>query len=126
MTAEEYQSRLNRAIEVELTFQAAQAEGLALTAEQRQRLARIGPTHKARLAEHKQQGISWSSVTTAQLEFERRLMSALILQQNLVAKEAAVAPSPDSAVQAGYEQTLRDILARLKGSANINTSAPAL
>jgi hypothetical protein len=122
MTTEEYRSRLNRAIELELTAQAAQAQGVGLSAEQRQRLARIGQNHKARLQEYQQQGISWSSVTTAQLEFERRLMSALMLQQNLVAQEAAVAPSPDGAVQARYEQALRDLLARLKASANVSSS----
>jgi hypothetical protein len=126
MTTEEYQSRLNRAIEVELTFQAAQAQGLVLTAEQRRRLVQIGQNHKARLADYKQQGISWSSVTTPQLEFERRLMSALMLQQNLVAKEAAVAPSPNVIVQTRYEQALRDILARLKASANISVANAVL
>ena len=126
MTAEEYQSRLNRAIEMELTFQAAQAQAVGLNAEQQRRVNKIAQDHQATLQHYKQQGICWSSVTSAQLEFEKRLMSALILQQNLVAKETAAAPSPDVIVQARYEQALRNVLARLKASARISTSVPVL
>lgn len=122
MTAQEYQSRLTRAIEVELTFQAAQAQGLVLTAEQRQRLVRIGQNHKARLQEYTQEGLSWSSVSTAQLEFERRLMSALMLQQNLVSKEAAVAPSSNPTKQARYEDALREMLDQLESTSAIQIS----
>ncbi len=120
MTAEQYESRLNRAIEMELTFQAAQARAVELTPEQRQRLNRVEQHHQSALAKFKPGGISWSSVTPPQLEFEKRLMSALMLQQNLVAKEAAVAPSPDAVVQAQYERALQDILAGLRAAANIN------
>ena len=56
-----------------------------------------------------------------QVEFEKRLTSALILQQNLVAKNANVKPSPDAALQARYEDALRGLLVRLKSSANIGT-----
>jgi len=41
--------------------------------------------HEATLQEYRKQGINWSSVTPAQVEFEKRLTSALMLQQNLVA-----------------------------------------
>ncbi len=126
MTEEQYRSRLNRAIEMELTAQAAQAQGVGLSAEQQQRLTKIGRDHRAKLREYQQQGISWSSATTAQLEFERRLMSALMLQQNLVAKEAAVAPSPDTSVQARYEQALSEMLGRLKATAAVQVSNPTL
>lgn len=126
MTAEEYQSRLNRAIEMELSFQAATARGVDLTAEQKNRLARIAQRHQAMMEEYKERGISWSSVTTAQLEFEKRLTSALMLQQNLVAKETAAAPSPDATAHTRYEQALRDVLARLKASARITTTVPSL
>lgn len=126
MTAEEYQSRLNRAIEMELTFQAATAHGIDLTAGQKNRLARIAQKQQATMEGYKERGISWSSVTTAQLEFEKRLTSALMLQQNLVAKEAAAAPSSDVIVQARYEQALRGVLAQLKASAKTRTSVPAL
>jgi hypothetical protein len=122
ITSEQYESRLNRAIEMELTFQAARSQSVSLTAEQQKRLRRIERDHESRLREYKEQGISWSSVTSAQLEFEKRLMSALMLQQNLVAKEAQVAPSPNPALQARYEQAVRDLLARLKAAANITAS----
>jgi hypothetical protein len=97
-----------------------------LTAEQQQRLARIGRNNKATLAEYQQHGIFWSSATLEHLEFERRLMSALMLQQNLVAIEAAVAPSPDAAAQPRYETTLRELLGRLKADATIQVSNQTL
>ena len=122
MTPEEYESRLNRAIEMELTFQAATARGVDLTAEQTNRLARVAQKHQATMEGYKERGISWSSVTTAQLEFEQRLTSALMLQQNLVAQETAAAPSPDVTRQTEYEQALRDVLERLRASASINVA----
>ena len=99
MTLEEYESRLNRAIEMELTFQAAAARGVGLTAEQKNRVAGIAQRHEAALQEYRKQGVTWSSVTSAQVEFEKRLTSALMLQQNLVATEAHVAPASDANVQ---------------------------
>ena len=122
MTVEEYESRLNRAIEMELTFQAAAAQRVRLTPEQKKRVDGIAQRHEATLQQYEKQGITWSSLTAAQLEFERRLTSTLMLQQNLVAKEAGAAPSPDAAIQAQYEDALRLVLARLKSSANISTS----
>jgi hypothetical protein len=50
------------------------------------------------------------------------LTAALMLQQNLIAKEAGVAPSSNAAIQARYEEALRALLARLKASANISRS----
>ena len=95
MTAEEYESRLNRAIEMELTFQAAAAGGVDLTPEQKRRVDAIAQRPEASLQEYRKQGVTWSSVTPAQVEFEQRLTSALMLQQNLVATEARVAPASD-------------------------------
>ena len=120
MTEEQFQSRLSRAIEIELISQTAQARGVGLTPEQQQRLNDIVKDHKDTFREYKQQGISWSSVTTAQLEFEKRLTSSLMLQQNLDTKEAGATPSSNPSVQAQYEQALSRILAGLKASANIN------
>lgn len=126
MTSEEYESRLNRAIEMELTFQAAAALGVDLTPEQKRRADGLAQKHEAAFQEYRKQGITWSSLTAAQLEFEKRLTSALMLQQNLVAKEAAVLPSSDAGVQARYEDVLLEILGRLKSSANISTGSSAL
>lgn len=123
MTAEEYQSRLNRAIEMELTFQAAAARGVDLTPEQKKRVAGIVQKHQAALQEYRKQGVTWSSVTAAQVEFEQRLSSALMLQQNLVAKEAHVAPAADRGVQARYEQARSELLTRLKAGGKIMVAA---
>ena len=125
MTAEEYQSRLDRAIEMELTFQAAAAQGVDLTPEQKQRVDGIAQKHEATFQQYQKQGVTWSSVTPAQLEFEQRLTSALVLQQNLVAKEAGVRPSTDATIQARYEEASQLMLARLKANAQIRTAKGA-
>jgi hypothetical protein len=122
MTQEEYESRLNRAIEMELTFHAAAAQGVDLTPQQKKQVDGIAQKHDLTLREYQKQGITWSSLTTAQLEFEKRLTSALLLQQNLVAMEANVAPSSDPNVQARYEQARGEVLSRLKASNNITLS----
>ena len=124
MAPEEYESRLNRAIEMELTYQAAAAERVDLTAEQKRRVESIPQKHEATMQEYRRQGLNWTSVTQAQSEFEKRVTSAQLLQQNLVARAAAVAPSADLAVQARYEQALRELLERLRANGNVSISAP--
>jgi len=124
MTREEYDSRLNRAMETELVLQAVAARGLDLTAEQKARLQRIAQEHKATMEEYKQQGLTWNSVTAAQIEFETRLTSALMYLQNLVRQEAKVAPSVDPQMQARFEQARRELLSRLKANATISTGGP--
>lgn len=126
MTLEEYESRLNRAIEVELTFQAAIARRADLTPGQKKRVDGIVQKHQAALQEYSKQGVTWSSVTPAQVEFEKRLASALMLQQNLVAMEAHAAPASDPGVQARYEQARSEVLSRLKGNSNISVSVAEL
>ena len=126
MTPEEYDSRLNRAIEMELTFQAAAAQGVDLTPEQKQRVDGIAQKHEATFQEYQKQGITWSSVTAAQVEFEQRLTAALMLQQNLVAREAGVAPASEPGVQARYEQARIEVLNRFKASSNISVSTQEL
>ena len=56
--------------------------------------------------------------------FEQRLLTAQLLEQNLVAKRASVSPSPDPEVQARYEQARRALLDQLQTSANITTPMP--
>jgi hypothetical protein len=126
MTPEEYESRLNRAIEMELTFQAAAARGVDLTPEQKKRVEGIVQKHQAALQEYQKQSVTWSSVTAAQLEFEQRMTSALMLQQNLIVAETQIAPGSDPAVQARYEQARSELLSRLKGQANIIASTATL
>jgi hypothetical protein len=121
MTPEEYESRLNRAIEMELTFKAAVAQGVDLMPEQKQRVDGVAQRHEATLQEYRKQGITWSSVTPAQMEFEKQLTAALLLQQNLVAMEAGVAAS-DGSVQVRYEQGRSEVLSRLKANGNVSIS----
>ncbi len=126
MTPEEYESRLSRAIEMELTFQAAAAGGVDLTPEQKRRVDGVAQRHEATLQEYRKQGFTWSSVTPAQVEFEKRLISALMLQQNLVAKVAHVAPAADANVQLQYEQARSEVLSRLRALGNITVSIAEL
>ena len=126
MTLEEHESRLNRAIEMELTFQAAAAHAVDLTSEQKKQVDGIAQKHEATLQQYQKEGITWSSVTPAQLEFEKRLTSALLLQQNLVAMEAHVAPASDTGVQAQYEAGLAEVLNQLKAKVNISVSTAEL
>lgn len=126
MTPEQYQSRLARAIEAELVFQEAGRQAVGLTPQQQQRLDKIAQDHEATLEEYKKQGIAWSSVGAAQLEFEKGLLSAQMLEQNLVAKKAAAAPSPEPALQFRFEQARRELLDQLQAGANITKAVPAL
>ena len=57
-----------------------------LTPEQKRRVDGVAQKHEATLQEYRKQGFTWSSVTPAQVEFEQRLTSALMLQQNLAAE----------------------------------------
>ena len=68
---------------MELTFQAAAARGVDLTLEQKKRVAGIAQRHQAIMQEYRKQGVTWSSVTPEQLEFEKQFTAALLLQQNL-------------------------------------------
>ena len=49
-----------------------------------------------------------------------------MLQQNLVAAEAHVAPASDPSVQTRYEQARSDVLNRLKATGNISLSTAEL
>jgi hypothetical protein len=54
------------------------------------------------------------------LEFEKRLTAALLLQQNLVAMKAHVAPASNPSAQVRYEQARSEVLSRLKAADNIS------
>ena len=103
-----------------MTFQAAAAGEVDLTPEQKMRVDGVAQTHEASLQEYRKQGVTWSSVTPAQVEFEQRLTAALMLQQNLVARITSFAPSPNAGVQGHYEQARGDLLNRFKAQSNIN------
>jgi hypothetical protein len=119
MPLRQFSSRLRRAIETELTFQAARAQGVELTPAQQQRVDQIGADEASDLEHYKQYGVTWSSGSAGQVEFEKRLLTAQLLEQNLVAKAASVAPSPDPEAQARYEQARRSLLNQLQASAKL-------
>lgn len=68
--------------------------------------------------------MTWSSGSAEQVEFDKRLPSAQMLEQNLVTKKASVSPSPDPAVQSRYEQARRELLDQLRAIANIARLVP--
>ncbi|HSH14540.1 MAG TPA: hypothetical protein VLD18_00805 [Verrucomicrobiae bacterium] len=124
MTHRQYSFRLRRAIETELTFQAAHAQGVELTPAQQQRVDQTGANNASDLEHYKQYGVTWSSGSAEQVGFEKRLLTAQLLEQNLVAKAASVAPSPDPEAQALYEQARRTLLKQLQASANLGKPEP--
>jgi hypothetical protein len=64
---------MRRAIKMDLTFQAAAAGGVDLTPEQERRVDGVVQRHEATLQEYKKQGVTGSSVTPAQVEFQSNL-----------------------------------------------------
>ncbi len=125
MDPAEYEARLTKAVEAELTLQAARRQGVSLQPAQQDRIATITQRHADAFAKYKEQGVTWTSVTAEQIALEERQVAATVLQQNLVLKEAGVGPSPDPAVQAKYEASLRTLLGQLQASANITKPVPA-
>lgn len=120
MEADIYKARLDRAIEAELTFQAARSKNVSLNDEQQQRLQQIRDRHAADIQSYRDQGMMWTSVTAQQIGFEARMTSALLLQQNLVAQTAGVSPD-----QPEYTEALRQLLDHLKASAKIEVTRPS-
>jgi hypothetical protein len=119
MESDIYNARLDRAIEAELTFQAARSRNITLNDQQQQQLQRIRDRHSADIQTYRDQGLMWTSVTAEQIDFETRVTSALLLQQNLVAQTAGVSPH-----QPEYAEALRELLDHLRASANIAISKP--
>lgn len=120
MTAVEYQSRLERAIEAELMFQEARRQGVELTPQQKERLDKLESDEDTALLElNRKQGVTWSSYCAEEVEFEKQLLSAQMLQQNLILKEAGVTPSPEPEIQFRFEQARRELLGQLHADAKI-------
>jgi hypothetical protein len=126
MDRAEYEARLAKAVEAELTLQMARSQGVSLQPAQQDRIAAIAQRHADDLARYKEQGVTWTSVTTEQIALEERQAAASVLQQNLVLKQAGVGPSPDPAAQAKYEAARRALLDQLHSGANIVKAVPAL
>jgi hypothetical protein len=124
MDKAEFEARLKTAVEGELTLQAARSQGVELDEVQQDRVAMIAQRHAETMANFKEQGVNWSSVTPEQIALEQRQMAVNILQQNLVKKAAGVGPSVDPVEQAKYEAALRGMLDKLtaNGSVIINRS----
>lgn len=125
LTPEEYSSRLQRAIDMEIVFQAAREAGVELTEAQQKRRDAVSAISQAELAHYQKHGLTWSTTGTWQVEFEKRLLSAHMLEQNLVAKASSVQPSSDPAIQARYESARLDLLKHLHAAANVAITGPA-
>jgi hypothetical protein len=119
MEAEEYEIRMAKAVEAELTLQAARSQGVGLDLAQQERVTKIAQRHAETMAKMKEEGVTWTSVTAEQIAMQERQMAVNMLQQNLVKKEAGVWPSADPAEQAKYEAALRALMERLKSNAAI-------
>lgn len=125
LTLEEYSSRLQRAIDMEVVFQAARDAGVELTEAQQKRRDAISATSQAELAHYQKYGLTWSTTGSGQVEFEKRLLSAQMLEQNMVAKASTLSPSSDPAIQSRYELARLDLLKQLHTAANIDITGPA-
>ena len=119
LTSEELDSRLKRAVDVEMIFQAARSEGVVLTEPQQMRVNGIGDDSKAELEHYQKFGMAWSSAFPEQDEFEKRLLTAQLLEQNLVSKKSTVGPSADPDTQSRYEKARLELLAQLQAKATI-------
>jgi hypothetical protein len=125
LTPEEYASRLQRAIDMEVVFQAAKDAGVELTEAQQKRRDAVSEISQAELAHYKKHGLTWSTTGPEQVEFEQRLLTAHMLEQNLVLKATALQPSADPAIQARYESARLDLLKQLHAAANVAITRPA-
>ena len=124
LTPEEYGSRLQRAIDIEVVLQAARAGGVELTEAQQKRRDGVAAGNQAELAHYQKHGLSWSTTGPEQVEFEKRLLSAQMLEQNLVAKGSKLTPSPDPAIQSRSELARLDLLKQLHAAADVAITGP--
>ncbi len=125
LTPEEYSSRLQRAIDVEVVLQAARNAGVDLTEAQQKRRDAIDAGSQAELAHYQKHGLSWSTNGPGQVAFEKRLLSAQMLEQNMVAKASTLSPSTDPAIQSRYELARLDLLKQLHAAANVAITGPS-
>jgi len=93
MNLDEYAARLDRAIEMELVFQEAASAGVDLTPDQLHRLDGIRRRHEDTIAQYRERGIEWSSITDAQIEFETRYTASILLQNNLLEQRGVALPA---------------------------------
>lgn len=117
MTPEEYQHRLDRAVETELVLQAARDRNIGLTPEQERRVAEVRARRAAEIAAARSKGLQWTSLTREQIEFEVEQTKAALLRQNLLARSGG--PSPGTG--ADYAAAVRQLLDRLRSGAAIST-----
>lgn len=101
MSAEMYRFLLNRAVEREVTFQAAKTKGVELTAAQRQQLADL----RARSGQRELGVFDTVQQNPANVEFEQRDSAALLLQAALAEKAGVPSPHVTAAqVRVYYQQ----------------------
>lgn len=104
LSTRDYGLLLNAAIERQVVAQAARAEGIVLTPAQEANVDGVRRQHHADIEANRQQGLTWTSVTDAQIEFEADRAAAILLKQNVLA-EAGAPPlqPPYAAVEAHYQ-----------------------
>jgi hypothetical protein len=112
MSPDVYEFLLNRAIERELTFQAARAQGIRLTEEQQRQLDQIGTSKFAGDIEDDGSPVAHLNVPgTAEQRraFEVRDATAFLLQASLLAKAGVASPHVTSAqVEQYYRQHIAE------------------
>ncbi len=117
---EVFKSRLERAIDLRLTFDAALAEGVNLRPEQEAAVDRVRQSYADAGARAKSKGLQWTSTTEAQIEFEQSLTHALLLQQRLIEERGG--PSPAASTE--YNRALAALRSELRAGATIVRSSP--
>jgi hypothetical protein len=109
MSPETYEFLLNRAIERELSFQAASAQGIALSEEQRRHLEQV---HQRMIERESQPGVihlNRSGTMEDQIAFELRDATSQLLLNSLLAKAGAASPHvTESQVNQYYESHRAD------------------
>jgi hypothetical protein len=110
MTIEEdiFQAMLARAIDMELTFQAARGMGVELGQHQQALLDRVATQNEMNMNMPLYSGsIVYSSVTPEQIAFQDRLHAALSLQKNLMEQLLGIRAYPNVAdIERYYQQHL--------------------
>jgi hypothetical protein len=119
LTPEEYDSRLQRAVDAELITQAARSGGITLNEAQQKRADAIAQSNDAEMEHYRKYGMTWKSTSAEAMEFEKRMVTAQMLEQNLVTQSSNLTPSTDPALQSKYEQARQELLAKLHTQASI-------
>jgi hypothetical protein len=104
LSPEMYEFLLKRAIDREVTFQTARAQGLELSAEQKQQLDQM----RASLTKQDSNVVRQLTTTAASIEFDLRDAAGLMLQAALAAKAGLPSPHVTAERVEQYYQSHKD------------------